>query len=70
MRLAVSNGQFRGAEWCVQRDEGPWAACDAYTVIRQEWIAKAQKEMPFEYYVKFAIARTGSKVLLASCHLS
>lgn len=70
LRLVVSAGQFRGAEWCIQRDDGPWAACDAYSVVRQEWVAKANKEMRFDYYLKFAISKSGEKILLASCHLS
>lgn len=68
--LAISNGNFLGAEWCIQLDYGPWAACDAYSIVRKEWIPKAYKEMSFEYYVKFAISRSGKQVLLASCHLS
>ena len=70
LRLAVNVGQFRGAEWCMQREGGPWAACDAYAVERREWVAHAHKKMRLEYYVKFAIAKSGNKVLLASCHLS
>lgn len=69
LRLAVSSGRFRGAEWCIQSGDGPWAACDAYSVVRREWIANAHKEMAIEYYVKFAIAKSGTKILLASCHL-
>lgn len=70
LRLAVVNGIFRDAEWCVQREGGSWAACDAYSVSRREWVANARKEMTIEYYVKFAISMSGRKVLLASCHLS
>lgn len=69
LQLAVNTGRFRGAEWCIQRHDGPWAACDAYSVVRKEWIANAKKEMSIEYYVKFAISRSGRKILLASCHL-
>ncbi len=66
---AVRSGRFRGAEWCVQRPNGPWAACDAYSVVRREWIAQARKEFYVEYYIKFAIAKTGQLLLVASCHL-
>ena len=70
LRLAIHAGRFRGTEWCIQRDGGPWAACDAYSVTRQEWIARARKELTIEYFLKFAISRSGKKILLASCHLS
>ena len=69
MATAVRSGRFRGAEWCVQRPNGPWAACDAYSVVRREWIAHAHKEFDVEYYIKFAIAKTGQLLLVASCHL-
>lgn len=70
LRLAVSRGRFLGAEWCSQHENGPWAACDAYSVVRREWIINARKEMNIEYYVKFSISRSGSILLLVSCHLS
>jgi hypothetical protein len=67
---AVHCGRFLGAEWCVQKPDGPWAACDAYSLRRHEWIEAAGKEMLAEYYIKFAISKTGLLLLLASCHLS
>lgn len=70
LRLGVKNGRFRGAEWCKQTPNGPWAACDAYSVVRREWIAHARREMDVEYYIKFAIGQTGTVLLLVSCHLS
>ena len=68
LELAVRSGRFRGAEWCVQRPNGPWAACDAYSLMRREWIANARREMDMEYYIKFAIAKTGKLLLVVSCH--
>ncbi|MET0008713.1 MAG: hypothetical protein ABW124_05350 [Candidatus Thiodiazotropha sp. 6PLUC9] len=68
MEIAVRSGRFRGAVWCVQRPNGPWAACDAYSLVRREWIAYARKEMDMEYYIKFAIAKTGKLLLVVSCH--
>jgi len=65
---AVRAGRFRGAEWCVQRPNGPWAACDAYSIVRREWIRHAGKELNVEYYIKFAIAKTGQLLLVVSCH--
>lgn len=70
LQIAVRRGRFLGSEWCVQYPEGPWAACDAYQAFRLEWVAAAHKNMEFEYYLKFAIGKTGKVLLLASCHLS
>lgn len=67
---ALRNGSYRGSEWCVQRPNGPWAACDAYRLFRNEWIENARKFMKMEYYLKFAMARSGQLLLLVSCHLS
>ena len=67
---AVCHGRFKGSEWCEQRPSGPWAACDAYQLFRDEWIENARKSMRVEYYLKFAMARTGQLLLLVSCHLS
>lgn len=69
LKEALRNGRYRNSEWCQQRPIGPWAACDAYTLTRMEWIPYAYKELPVEYYIKFAIAKTGTVILLVSCHL-
>lgn len=66
----LHNGQFLGSEWCKQNPGGPWAACDAYRVFVRQWVKAADKEMDFEYYIKFAIGKTGLILLLVSCHLS
>ena len=70
LRIALQRGRFLGAEWCVQKPDGPWAACDAYSVFRREWIAAAYKDMDIEYYIKFAIGKKGKLLLLVSCHPS
>lgn len=70
VRKAVDTGRFLGAEWCKQNSGGPWAACDAYSVIERTWVPNAHKDMDFEYYVKFAIAESGAVLLLVSCHPS
>jgi len=69
IELAINNGRFRGAEWCVQRPGGPWAACDAYVVTRRERMPNANVEMDIEYYIKFAIGRSGAVLLIVSCHI-
>lgn len=70
VREAITQGQYLKSEWCVQRPTGPWAACDGYRLLRNEWVQHAHKEMRFEYYVKFAIGKTGKILLLVSCHTS
>ena len=66
--LAVNRGRYIGSEWCLQRPTGPWAACDAYSIVRRSWVPAAHKEMDFEFYIKFAIGLSGNILLLASCH--
>ncbi len=70
LKLAVNRGRFVGSEWCAQHENGPWAACDAYSVTRREWITNARKEMDIEYYVKFSLSKSGGVLLLVSCHLT
>ena len=69
-KYAIEYGQYLGSEWCQPKQNGPWAACDAYRFIRKEWNEDAYKEMDFEYYIKVAIGKTGKILLLASCHPS
>lgn len=70
LRQAITEGDYLNSEWCVQRPTGPWAACDGYRLLRREWVEYAHKEMRFEYYVKFAVGKTGQLLLLVSCHMS
>lgn len=67
---AVARGRFTGSEWCQQKPSGPWAACDAYALTRLEWVQAARKDLAVDYYLKFAIGKTGTILLLVSCHLS
>jgi hypothetical protein len=60
--------QYIDSEWCTN-GSGVWAACDAYAVQRREWVSTVNKEMNMEYFVKFAIGKTGALVLVVSCHL-
>jgi hypothetical protein len=60
---------YRDSEWCAN-GTGAWAACDAYVLRRNEWIAASRKSMDVEYFLKFALAKTGVLVLMVSCHLS
>jgi hypothetical protein len=70
LREAVVGGRFTGAQWCRQDPSGPWAACDAYALTRREWMRVAGRELSVNYYLKFAMAKTGTLLLLVSCHLS
>lgn len=67
---AVKNGRFLNSQWCQQKFEGPWAACDSYKLALLEWNENAFKELESEYYLKFALAKSGALVFVISCHLS
>ncbi len=67
---ALKQGKYINSPWCVSSSRGDWAACDAYRVTREEWVANANKYINFEYYVKFAINRSGNLILTVSCHVS
>ena len=70
LRMALTHGQYLGSLWCVQKPTGPWAACDHYSVIRKEWYEAASKDLAVEYYVKFAVNKSGKLLLVVSCHPS
>lgn len=56
------------SEWC-ENGKNAMAACDAYSIRRMEVIPATRKVMPMEYFLKFAIGKTGNLVLLVSCHV-
>ena len=60
---------YRDSEWC-DNGKSYWAACDAYTLIRNEYLENAGKWFRMEYFLKFAESRTGKLVLIVSCHTS
>ena len=66
IKVCLRSGNFKGSEWCKQKPTGPWAACDAYQIFVNKWLDTARREMEYEYYVKFAIAKTGSLLLTVS----
>jgi len=68
LRIAVTTGRYINSQWCERHPQGPWAACDAYELVRSEYIGHARKEMNIEYYLKFAISKTGALMLVVSCH--
>lgn len=69
LRTAMANGTYRGSSWCLNSPGGVWAACDEYTVSRKEYHRILRRDAEFEYYMKFAISKSGVVILLVSCHL-
>lgn len=65
---AVTQGRFRGSEWCQINANNVWAACDAYSFTEKTWVEAAHKEMECEFYIKFCIGITGAVVLIVSFH--
>ena len=66
---ALRSGRYKDSEWCLLNGQDCWAACDSYVLMRQEWNDVVGRDLPVEYFVKIAIARTGVVVLVVSCHL-
>jgi hypothetical protein len=65
---ALRKDGYIDSEWC-ENGKGAWAACDAYRIRRLETIPVTGKSMTVEYFVKFAVSKTGQLVLLVSCHV-
>ncbi|QER43171.1 MAG: hypothetical protein RE468_03875 [Acidithiobacillus caldus] len=70
LKEVLLHGTYRNSEWCEQGTSGPWAACDAYSHARLEWVPTLGRETRVDYYVKFARNRAGNVLLLVSFHLS
>lgn len=68
IKRAVTQGRFRGSEWCQINSNNVWAACDAYSFTEKTWVEAAHKEMDCEFYIKFCIGLTGALVLIVSFH--
>ena len=64
----LTERNYHSSEWCCNGKS--YAACDAYTLKRSEYIEHAGKRFPMEYFVKFAESKTGKLVLIVSCHTS
>lgn len=61
-------GNYIDSEWCFNGQKAV-AACDSYRVKRVERAAN-EKYYEVEYYLKFAIAKSGSVIFTISNHLS
>ncbi|VWB96583.1 hypothetical protein BPS26883_04671 [Burkholderia pseudomultivorans] len=70
IREAIVHGRYIDSEWCQGKPTGPWAACDAYSLRRTEWNEFARRDLTCDYFVKFAIGKTGNVVITISCHTS
>ena len=68
IKLAVTNGRYKDSEWCQQKPNGAWAACDAYVVIEERWNENTRQYHDTEFYLKFAIGKMGNVILTISCH--
>jgi hypothetical protein len=68
IKLAVTNGRYKDSQWCQQKPNGAWAACDAYTVIEERWNENTNQYQDTEFYLKFAIGKLGNVILTISCH--
>jgi len=66
---ALRPQDYLDSEWCENGKSGV-AACDAYRFRRAEVIPATGKTISSEYFLKFAIGRTGQLVLMVSSHLS
>jgi hypothetical protein len=60
---------YRDSEWCENGSTGVMA-CDAYQIRRSEQRPLQTKPIAVEYFLKFAVGKTGQLLLLVSCHLS
>lgn len=68
LSLALEQNNYKGSEWCESKPGGVWAACDAYRVLRSEYVANQDRSYQMDYYIKFAVSRQGKVLLLVSCH--
>jgi hypothetical protein len=64
---AMQRGNYKNSQWCrqgvIDQDVVPCAPCDAYKVR----FMHATKGLT-DYYIKFAISKTGKLLLIFSCH--
>jgi hypothetical protein len=63
----LKDADYIDSEWC-ENGKGAIAACDAYSYHVTEAAPATGKSLRMEYFVKFAVSRTGTLVLMVSCH--
>jgi hypothetical protein len=63
----LKTDDYIDSEWC-ENGKGAIAACDAYRIQSTEPALATGQLLRMEYFLKFAISKTGKVVLLVSCH--
>ena len=63
----LESGDYIDSEWC-ENGRGAIAACDAYRYRVTEIAPATGKPVRMEYFLKFAVSKTGTLVLMVSCH--
>lgn len=66
---AVTLGRYKDSEWCTDRPDGNFVACDSYVYKKRVWSDSQSKEVIDEYFVKFCVGQNGVLLLAVSCHL-
>ena len=64
---SLKNADYIDSEWC-ENGKGAIAACDAYRCYLIEVAPATGQPLRMEYFVKFAVSKTGTLVLMVSCH--
>lgn len=65
--LSLRPRDYIDSEWC-ENGKGAIAACDAYSVSSVEMAPATGHLMRMDYFLKFAVSKTGALVLIVSCH--
>jgi len=64
---ALKTTDYIDSEWC-ENGNGAVAACDAYSIHCVETAPATGQALQMEYFLKFAVSKTGALVLMVSCH--
>lgn len=64
---SLKESDYIDSEWC-ENGKGAVAACDAYSIRRVERAPANGQVLRMEYFLKFAVSKTGTLVLMVSCH--
>jgi hypothetical protein len=64
---SLRNADYIDSEWC-ENGKGAIVACDAYSYYLTETAPATGQPLRMEYFVKFAVSKTGTLVLMVSCH--
>ena len=63
----LKESNYIDSEWCGN-GKGAIAASDAYSLRRTETAPATGQSLRMEYFLKFAVNKTGTLVLMVSCH--